>query len=215
MWDTSTGRRTLQRTEAVLFAEAMLFLLDNSSVSGLEYYTMDIKAFDNLTYGQKVFTLWTTAQGLLCENVRPVPRTAALEATIAAVFDHIEGMMYFEVEPPEEDDDPVPGPCLKELIICARKEAGADEVISIDNRSHDDWNFEVQQILDNILGDVDYATSDIYQDLPPEEAEAMKSLIGIPDEYTLAIPEDLSDQQAAKALAEVKKLCCQVISFAD
>ena len=89
MWRTQYGNRVLQGREAALFAESLLSLLDEYLIDQYEEYPVGIKAFDNLTYGQKIFVLSTIAHGLLREDVPIVPLTAVLEAAIAAVFEHL------------------------------------------------------------------------------------------------------------------------------
>jgi hypothetical protein len=123
MWHTSSGKRTLEQNEALLFAEAMLILLDNADTMGMEDYSVDIAAFDQLTVGQKVSTLGAITQGLLCHDVEPVRLSAALEAAIAAVFDHVKAMVELEL------DDPEAGRDWRNRVLDALEDAQTAEII--------------------------------------------------------------------------------------
>ncbi len=205
MWNTSIGKRTLKNAEAALFAEALHTLVDDSSVWDFEDYFMGVQAFDSLTSGQKVSALWTIAKGLLKEDVEPIRHTAALEGTIAAVFKQIEDKVTVELEDAESRCN------WRKLVIAARKASQAEDVISLECNDFDAWQFEIEQIEDNILWDNDFDTCNLYMDLPPEEAKAMKELIGISDAYTLTIPNDLNQEHMEKTIAEIRKLCSRFV----
>jgi hypothetical protein len=120
MWHTSHGDRTLRGQEAAVFAESMRSLLDFAATMGWDQYPVEIPAFDNLTSGQKVHALLTVAQGLLCEEVPKVQLTAALEATVAAVFYQLETMVTLEL------DDPEAGHYWKDRVKAALNDAEAN-----------------------------------------------------------------------------------------
>jgi hypothetical protein len=120
MWHTSHGDRTLRGLEAAVFAESMRSLLDFAATMGWDQYPVEIPAFDNLTSGQKVHALLTVAQGLLCEEVPKVQLTAALEATVAAVFYQLETMVTLEL------DDPEAGHYWKDRVKAALNDAEAN-----------------------------------------------------------------------------------------
>jgi len=127
MWHTSSGKRTLEKNEALLFAEAMLLLLDNADTMGMEDYSVDIAAFDQLTVGQKVSTLGIITQGLLCQDVEPVRLNAALEGAIAAVFDHVKATVELELLDPEVGRD------WRNRVLDALEDARTAEMIYEDD----------------------------------------------------------------------------------
>ena len=127
MWQTSSGTRTLENNEALLFAESMLLLLDNADTMGMEDYCVDIAAFDQLTVGQKVATLGAVTRGLLCHDVEPVRLTAALEGAIAAVFDHVKAMVELELLDQEAGRD------WRQSVLDALEDARAAEMIYEDD----------------------------------------------------------------------------------
>ncbi|UCH70488.1 MAG: hypothetical protein JSV29_00440 [Candidatus Bathyarchaeota archaeon] len=48
-------------------------------------------------------------------------------------------------------------------------------------------------------------------DHPPEKSEWLKDMADIPDEYYLAIADDLTDEEAQVRIKELRKLCNSVI----
>jgi len=204
MWNTSTGKRTLEGAEAALFEEGLLTLIDDSSVWNFEDYPMGIKAYDTLTPGQMVSALWTIAHGLLNDDIKPIKHTAALEGAIAAVFNQIKDRIQVELE------DSGFGFDWRRMVLAARKASEGQDVLPLECSDHDAWEFEIEHIEDNILWDNDYDTCNLTMDLPPEFSESVKELMGIPDHYILTIPEDLNPEQMTATIAEIRKLCSHV-----
>ncbi|NQV31747.1 MAG: hypothetical protein HQ515_03590 [Phycisphaeraceae bacterium] len=209
MWNTSTGKRTLKGAEAALVAEGLLTLIDDSSVWNFEDYPMGIKAYDDLTPGQQVSALRTIANGLFADDVKPIKHTAALEGAIATVFRQIEDRLEVEL------DDTGSGFEWRKLVVAVRKAADAEDVLPLECADHDAWQFEIEQIEDNILWDNDFDTSNLFMDLPPEQSETFRELMGIPKYYALTIPDDLTKEQIETTIAEIRKLCSRVIVLPD
>jgi hypothetical protein len=201
MWHTSKGDRILTGPEARVFAEGLLGLVDDSCTWNVDDYCSDIKAFDQLTHGQKLSILRTIAEGLLCAHVKPVTPTGALEGTITAIFTFIEDRVITELE--MEDF----GSFWRRLVWDARQVSDAEFLITVDNTSHTDWEFQLDGLSTRILWDSDFATGELLMDLPPEESEAVKMLMGIPDAYMQTLPDDLSDGEIQGALEDIRRIC--------
>lgn len=197
MWNTSKGIGTLKGAEAALFAGGLLTLIDDSSVWDFEDYPMGIKAFDTLTPGQQVSALWTIARGLLRDEVEPTQHTAALEGAIATVFRQTEDRLEVGLG----DTEPV---------LAARKTFDSEDALPLECVDFGEWQFEIDRIRDRILWDNDFDTNDLALDLPPEEADQFRELMGIPDDYALTIPEDLDQKRMTAALADIRRLCSRV-----
>lgn len=205
MWRTSCGDRTLQGAEAKLFAEALLNLLDQEDELQFEDCDLGIECFDGLTYGQKISVLHTIANGLLRENVPAVPLTAVVEAAIAAVFEHLRISVDMEVDEPEAWPD------WRKMIVAARGETGGEEIPNPTCDDVGEWEMEIQGLADVILWDADYGDGELYLDKPPEESEVLRAMTGIPQEYFLAIADDLNDEQIEAKVSELRKVCQSVI----
>jgi len=205
MWRTSSGIRVLSGAEAILFAEAFLNLLDEACEFQFEDCDFGIETFDNLTFGQKMCVLITIANGLLREDVEPVRLTAAFEAAIAVVFEHLRDSVKFEIDEPEV------GTCWRRLISAAQQEIGEEDIPKVNCSDYEEWDIEIQTIEDCILWDADYLDGHLYLDRPPEESKLLRQATRIPDDYYAAIPDDLTDDQIDKQLQPLRKLCMSII----
>jgi hypothetical protein len=206
MWRTSRGKRTLEGAEATVFAEALRSLLDEAVLGYLEEYDVGVNAFDRLTYGQKISVLATVGSGLLRTDTPCVELTAVLEAGIATVFEHLMNCIMLEI------DMPSLGTTWRQRVIAARGETGGKDLPPVTCKDPDQWDIEVQSLADCILWDADYEDEALYLDASPEEAEWLKSMTRIPDNYYTAIADDLKDHEIEEKLAELKNLCRSVIS---
>jgi len=90
MWRTAGGDRTLEKAEAVLFADALWNLLDEATPGEFDDYPLGTNVFDRLTYGQKISVLSLIGNGLLRAEVPSQELTAVAEGAIAAVFQHLK-----------------------------------------------------------------------------------------------------------------------------
>ena len=81
MWHTNNGDRTLEGAEAKLFAYTLWDFLCELEVEGGDF-DAGLKAFDCLTYGQKLSVLSAVANGLLKPDVPIRKLTAAVESAL-------------------------------------------------------------------------------------------------------------------------------------
>lgn len=205
MWWTSSGERTLEGDEARVFADALWDLLDESNLNEFDDYHLGVKAFDGLTFGQKVSVLSIVGNGLLRKDVPRVELTAALEGGIAAVLEHLKIMIILEIDEPEF------GGNARELVVAARQEAEGEDITAPTCDNLEKWVIEVECLAEDILWDADYDDADLYLDQPPEKGELLKHMARIPDNYFLAIPDDLREEEIAEKLAELRKLCRVIV----
>jgi len=210
MWRTQHGDRALQGAEAIVFAEALLSLLDEAVMGTLDDYEFGIEVFDHLTFGQRIATLSVIGNGLLRKDTPPVRLTAVLEGAIAAVFQHVQDLITFEIDTPEF------GTSWRELVIAARKDTEGDdseraEIPEPTCEDLDEWDLQMQELSDGVLWDGDYEDAQLYIDFPPEKSTELRDLMGIPKNYFLAIADDLTDKEAKARIKQLKKLCNSVI----
>ena len=205
MWRTECGDRILDSAEAILFAKALSSLLNEATMGTLDYYKFYIESFDNLTFGQRISVLAIIGNGLLREDVPLVRLTAILDGAVAAVFKHIENEIAYEIDEPESRTN------WRELVVAARKEAGAQDVPAPTCVDADEWELEVEVLTDRILWDRDYEEGHIYMDHAPEKTQFLKQMAMIPDNYYTAIANDLTDKQAQATIKELKKLCDSIL----
>ena len=205
MWRTECGERILKGAEAFVFAETLSTLLDDAIFGQFEDCELGVACFDNLTYGQKVSVLATIGNGLFKKDVPPVELTAVVEGAIAAVFQSLKDSIIFEI------DEPDFGTYWRELVIAARKEAGVEDIPAPTCADVDEWEFQVDGLSDRILWDADYESGPLFMDHPPEMTQWLKDMARIPDNYYIAIADDLTDEEAAATIKELKKLCDSIL----
>jgi hypothetical protein len=207
MWRTSSGIRTLHGTEAHLFARSLLNLIEETKDANYcgDDYQLGIAPYDNLTYGQKVSVLTTIGNGILRDEVPPVELTAVLEGVIATIFQHLKNCIQFEI------DEPDIGTTWRELVVTIRKEMDGEEIPELTCIDFNEWDIEVDCIADYILWDADYSDDKLYMDGEPEKAQYLRQMARIPDNYFMAIADDLKDDETGERMEDIKELCCMVI----
>ncbi len=86
MWWTPDGQRVLQGAEAKLFREALGMIVDMVRDDAEGLWQFGAPPFDKLQPNQKLAVLAQVGTALLCKD-QPMPRlTAALEASVGAVY---------------------------------------------------------------------------------------------------------------------------------
>jgi hypothetical protein len=211
MWRTQYGDRILVGAEAVLFAEALSSLLDEATSGAVDDCESGIEVFDNLTFGQQVSVLSIIGNGLLRKDIPPVRLTAVLEGAIAVVFEHLQESISFEIDTPEF------GTFWRELVFAARKQMEGDDaereqIPEPTCEDLDEWDFQMQRLSEAVLWDGDYEDAQLYIDFPPEKSKELRAAMGIPDDYFMAIADDLSDAEAKEKIKDLRKLCDLIIT---
>lgn len=204
MWRTLYGERTLKGGEAILFSEGLLSLLDEAAQEP-DFYDLGVECFDNLTFGQKVSVLSIIGRGLLCEDIPLVRLSAVLEGAIAAVFEYIKDEITFEI------DRPMFHPHWRSLVAAAAKQIGAMHIPEVTCTDLDEWETEIDGLAKVILWYLEYDDAGLYIDLPPEKSKKLRDWVGIPDDYFMAIADDLSDAEAREKIKELKILCKSIV----
>jgi len=209
MWRTECGERILKGAEARVFAEALSGLLDEAISGTLDDYELAVECFDNLTSGQRISTLSIIGNGLLRKDVPSIELTAVVEGAIAAVFKHIENRIAYDIDEPESRSN------WRELVVAARKQLGGEieEIPEPTCTDMDKWKTEVEILSDAILFDTDYEDAKLYIDFPPEKSKELRDWDDIPDDYFMAIADDLTDEGAKAQIKELRKLCDSIITI--
>jgi hypothetical protein len=205
MWRTLYGERTLKGAEAILFSEGLLSLLDEAAAEEPGFYDLGVECFDNLTFGQKVSVLSIIGRGLLCEDIPLVRLSAVLEGAIAAVFEYIKDEITFEIDRPKFHS------YWRSLVAAAAMQIGAMHIPEVTCTDLHEWETEVDGLAKAILWYLEYDDAGLYIDLPPEKSKQLRDWVGIPDDYFMAIADDLSDAEAREKIKELKILCKSIV----
>jgi hypothetical protein len=206
MWKTPEGIRYFSGSMAHLLAEGIMFCLSEMEDLGFEYRTGFV-AWDDQTYEQRVAAIHVIAFSLLKGDTVPPKLTACLESGIAAVFSHLERLLYLECNNPFEEAEPF---LLRSLVRKSLKQMDLDPEIQVTCEQSDLWREELEFLSDCILWDDDYALGQA-PDLPPEQGKGVHYVLGIDGEYFTAIMPDPNADEAEKLRLEVMKLCESLI----
>ncbi len=205
MWRTDRGERILKDAEAIVFAEALSGLLDEAISGTLDDYDLGIRCFDDLTFGQRISTLAVIGNGLLREDVPVVALTAVVEGAIAAVFQHLKYEIIYEIDVPDFPSN------WRKMTVAALREEQVEDIPSPISTDREEWDFQVERLIDRILWDRDYESDHIYVDHPPEKTQWLKQMARIRDDYFTAIADDLTDEEAQAQIKELRKLCDSIL----
>lgn len=201
MWRTPTGDRILTGAEAELFRvglASLLFYLDEGEDIEMPL-NVGVSLFDGLTYPQKLAMLEFVGGALLRESIACPKHTAVGEATIAAVFYHIESELEVEID--EGHDD------IRRLIVAACKHAGATEQPPrLQSISKNEWRFAIEFLTDQILWDCDWGHELGSMDAAPEVAQGIKDFARIDDDYYTAIAPDPTPEQLRRIRSNLREL---------
>ena len=200
MWHTNCGDRTLEGAEASLFAEALWDFVSELTVDEGDF-DVGLNVFDRLTYGQKASLLSIIGNGLFKPDIPMHTLTAPVESAIAAVFDFLKILVSLEIDEPEIKSN------WRKMILAARREVGVDDLPDEDCQDEQEWLIEIEELSYLILWDYDFEDEDLYIDKPPEEAQALKYIMCMRDDYFLEVPEDLKPKEIETKLSELKILC--------
>jgi hypothetical protein len=210
MWRTPRGDRVLTEPEWALFAAGVDVLWDwvESEIdTGADDANLGLAAFDGLTPEQKLVMLADVANALRIALVRTPKHTASNEATIAAVFIVLRGELECEIDV-ATDEEVTPCTSIRQLLLacCSIAEGYEDPLPDASNEDLEAWDWILDEIVDRILWDCDYQSSNDLMDLPPDAAQQIRQIVGIDEEYNLTIPPDPDESTLAAARRKLTQL---------
>lgn len=204
MWNTPDGIRILTRPEWHIFATGLDMLWDlveNDIKQGIVVKYTEAEAFESLTHEQKLWTLAHVAEALHDTKVPAPPERAYSDATVQAVIEIMQGMLQNEIEDDEFDD-------LRRNLW---QTIDWEEMTSWKNKKmndmgEDDWDELVHIYEETILLDGDHELASLIIDKAPQQANAIKGIMGIDSEYFTAIPPEPTQAMLKNARATLRRL---------
>ncbi len=192
MWWTPDGERILQGAEGRLFREALGMIVDMVRDDNEGLWQFAAPPFDKLQPNQKLAVLAQVGSALLRED-QPMPRlTAALEAAVGAVYDAVRLLVEMEIDQTPEWRE---SPSWRELVLAACREQGIDELLDPASEDIDEWGMLISCLTDAVLWDEDWRDSESLLDADPKAGRAVKELLGIDEDYYVAVPPDPTDEE--------------------
>ena len=203
MWLTPNGERILQGAEATLFREALATLVDMVRDDDEGMWQFNAPPFDDLQPNQKLAVLAQIGTALLRED-EPMPRLAAvLEAAVGAIYETVRVMVEIEIDEPVENRE---SPSWRERVLAACPEREIEELPDAQSEDLDKWDVLVASLADGVLWDEDWKDSESLLDADPEASGAVKKLLGIDEDYYIAVPPDPTDEEMEGVWATLRKL---------
>jgi hypothetical protein len=203
MWWTPDGKRILQGAEGQLFREALGMIVDMVSDDNEGLWQFAAPPFDNLHPNQKLAVLAQVGTALLCKD-QPMPRlTAALEAAVGAVYEAVPLLVEMEIDQTSEDRE---SPSWRELVLATCRERGVEDLLDAQSEDLDEWDVLVGCLADGILWDEDWRDSESLMDVDPKAGRAVKEMLGIDEDYYVAVPPDPSAEEMERVWVTLRGL---------
>ena len=166
-----------------------------------------VAAFDELQRNQKLFSLHSSARGLLHPD-EPMPHlTAFIESAVATVYEFARDQVQEEIDEPELREGV---PYWRSLILdAAREQDVSSDLPDATNDDIETWTFLLEGLAGCVLWDNDYESQQNL-DLPPNKSKFLRNTLGVADDYYTAIAPDPPDNQVNLYLDALKGLTASV-----
>ena len=203
MYKTPDGIRMLEGPERRLIVGSLAMIVD---MLADDDFLTGISIFDDLTRNQRIAAYHSAARALLTADEPAPALTAVLEAAVASIYHHAQGMIEMEISDDLADDEDYllypETPTWRELAIAAGRQMGIEDL-------HDpavvDWDLLLVCLEDHVLWDHDWAMV-AHLDAAPDLAHRIKDELGIAEDYYFAMPDDPRDADAERLLTELRTL---------
>ena len=202
MYWTPEGARILSGAEATVFVAALAIMVDLLTDEDVEF---GVLALDRLQRGQKLVVLEQVAAALLSEAT-PMPKlSAVIEAAVAAVYRFLEEMICQECDELAAAPLDSERPSWRQRALAACRETGLDdELPEAESTDVDEWSLVIAGLADRVLWDTDFEAEDEHLDADPETSRCVKALMGIHEDYFLAVPLDPLEAEIPGLIARLR-----------
>lgn len=213
MWNTTLGCRVLTATEARWVGDAAYRLTDDirtnmprEGQSG-ESLAIGVPLFDQMTPEQQIVMINRVIGYLFNPSLDPPPRSALLDATIAAIYTHAYGDVCAEIDSARGDDESEQDDteCRQAVIQALRDkpiEAGEEPQSDFPDPNSDDmeeWEMAIDSLRGCVLPDEDWQMAEFALDLPSDQSAKIKQQLGIDGDYFIDIPPEVTRAEARSA----------------
>ncbi len=220
MWQKFDEPFVLGPKQAAVFRDAAACLSDlvGWAESENDISDMGIAVFDNLSQGQKQVAILTVAKALLDPKVDPPTVTAALAATVDAIYCQLECLI--EMETDRDENDEAGETSIRQMLLDAVEETNywkevndargpGDKPITPLSAESDDidrWKDMIESLRTEILEDYDFEMDHDIADMDPDQAKELKDLMNINPDYFVAVVEDPIPEQLTQIRSEIRRL---------
>lgn len=186
-------------------------MLELEASDPTDVWIFGVPAFDHLEVRQKLALLCQVAEALLRPDIAPPNLTACHEATVGILYRGIEQCIQMEID---DDADGVNvkhwrGLMLAALAAIEQADPGAGKSTSLPNQhcpDMEEWEILVGSLEGRVLWDTDWMDEDLFLDIDPDTAAAVKQELDVADDYYTAIAPDPQELEMAAIRARLRKL---------
>ncbi len=192
IWWTPDGEWILQGAEGQLSREALGMIVDMVRDDNEGLWQFAAPPFDKLQPNRKLAVLAQVGTALLCKD-QPMPQlTVVLEAAVGAVYEATRLLVEMEIDQPAEWRE---SPSWRKLVLAACWERGIEDLLDAQSEDLDEWEVLVSSLAGEVLWDEDWKDSESLLDADPKASWAVKELLGIDEDYYIAVPPDSTDEE--------------------
>lgn len=208
-YETTSGERVLRGAERDLIGGAAWILTDDIRTLSSSGYSLQlgIGLFDRLTWQQQIVLIDRVLSYMLDESIPAPPRTAMLDATIAAIYAQLLARLECEIDmeryPVEMQHEEEIHPLRQEVLNALLEHDPDQDWPDVGCCEQDSWELAVESLQELVLADQDWAMDDLTMDLSPERGQELKQVMGISDDYYIDVPPEATDQQAKDSWANI------------
>ena len=209
MWNTPKGLRVLSGNEAKPVREAIAMMVDqiHEEASGfLDAGETGVELFDQLSWTQRLTLLDQVVSALLTPSFEISKHNALHDATVGAVFNFLEELVAAEIF---ESDSVSWRMLVREAYRSCFESASDDSEFlptTLGDRRKDRWAFVILLMADRVLHDRDYEAAGTFLDRDPDEAAAIRQIMGIDDTYYAEAGDDVSEHDAEMLFQRIRQL---------
>jgi hypothetical protein len=199
MWSNLEPPFVLPPKHAAVFRYAAGVLSDLAEDSEDDDSDRDGDVFDKLSRGQKLVAILVVTRALLDGTSEPPEITAALAATVSAIYDHLEASINVEIDTPETT--------VRRMVLEAVDEIGSPQGPVPESTDMEQWSELVETLRHEVLlDDYDFKMESMFLDAPPDEAAHVKARMNIDPDYFVTPVEGPSPRRLSVIREELRSL---------
>jgi hypothetical protein len=228
MWQTSRGDRTLCGDEAVLVStaidsmvDALMIHLDDEIDDPAAVCESGVTLYDACSPAQRIGLLHEVAKHLLTATETALRPSAALDATVAAIFVDVRDQVAIEIDFPsmQADDDREHQLSWRQMVLAAYQsifrpadgdhdawDAICSDLPRASCRDMHQWEDLVDALTDAILWDRDFEMADRFLDVDPGVSRQRRRLMGISDDYFISVAPDPRPGEVLNLIARTRDI---------
>ena len=219
MWNTTLGCRVLKDAEARFVCDAAHRLIDEIRVwmpeegevgEVGEKMEIGISLFDRMTPEQQIVMIDRVIGFLIDPTLASPPRTALLDATVAAMYACAYNDIEHEIDTQQttsttEDGDTDGRQTIVEALLETKTAFDGPAMAYPDPECvvAETWDLAIDCLRDRVLADEDWQMDDQTLDLPPKKSKELKELCGIDRGYFTDVPPEVTRADARNAWANL------------